>query len=199
MRHRLMQREAFSCVPLQHPERPLCILHRDRPIQAELGADARGFGRRGRGRNEKRRSVTRSQTDEREGDGEHQPEQQQRAGESAQHGARMHALKLHRTTRVSTVLWMLAATAVDACFAPQRATDIVVYASGTDLESGNPLVTVHSLSRQIQRFALLVTLAKYDSALTPVPYAASRWEWSSDRRTLLFHLVGDLRWHDGTP
>ena len=51
----------------------------------------------------------------------------------------------------------------------------MVYASGTDLESGNPLVTVHSLSRQIQRFALFVTLAQYDSALVPTPYAARSW------------------------
>jgi peptide/nickel transport system substrate-binding protein len=73
----------------------------------------------------------------------------------------------------------------------------VVYASGTDLESGNPLVTIHPLSRQIQRFALFVTLARYDSALAPVPYAATRWEWSADHRSLTFHLVPDLTWHDG--
>src|SRR5262249_41684349 len=70
---------------------------------------------------------------------------------------------------------------------------------GTDLESGNPLVTIHPLSRQIQRFALFVTLARYDSALAPVPYAARAWEWSGDRTTLTFRLVGDLRWHDGPP
>ena len=76
---------------------------------------------------------------------------------------------------------------------------VVVYASGTDLESGNPLVTVHSLSRQIQRFALFVTLAKYDSALVPAPYAARSWEWSADHRQLTFHLDPRSRWHDGQP
>ncbi|MGE5733221.1 MAG: ABC transporter substrate-binding protein [Gemmatimonas sp.] len=86
-----------------------------------------------------------------------------------------------------------------ACIAPQRAPGVVVYASGTDLESGNPLVTVHSLSRQIQRYALFVTLATYDSALAPAPYAARAWDWSSDRRTLVLHLVPGLRWHDGAP
>ena len=75
----------------------------------------------------------------------------------------------------------------------------VVYASGTDLESGNPLVTVHSLSRQIQRFALFVTLAKYDSALTPAPYFARSWDWSPDHRSLTLHLATGLRWHDGPP
>ena len=84
-----------------------------------------------------------------------------------------------------------------ACVAPQRPADTVVYASGTDLESGNPLVTVHGLSRQIQRYALFVTLARYDSALTPAPYAARDWSWSADRRVLTLHLVPGLRWHDG--
>lgn len=83
-----------------------------------------------------------------------------------------------------------------ACFAPQRPADVAVYASGTDLESGNPLVTVHSLSRQLQRYALYVTLARYDSALAPSPYLASSWEWSPDRRALTLHLVPGLRWHD---
>jgi peptide/nickel transport system substrate-binding protein len=109
----------------------------------------------------------------------------------------MHALKLHRSAVVSTALLVLGAAFIDSCFAPQRPANTVVYASGTDLESGNPLVTVHSLSRQIQRFALFVTLAKYDSALTPAPYFAKSWDWSSDHRQLTLHLVSDLRWHDG--
>ena len=89
----------------------------------------------------------------------------------------MHALKLHRSHRLSTI-GVIAALCSGACIAPQRNPDTVVYASGTDLESGNPLVTIHSLSRQIQRFALFVTLAKYDSALSPTPYAARSWSWS---------------------
>ncbi|MGH2900550.1 MAG: ABC transporter substrate-binding protein, partial [bacterium] len=94
--------------------------------------------------------------------------------------------------------FLLALALASAC-TPQRPADVVVYASGTDLESGNPLVTIHPLSRQIQRYALFVTLAKYDSALAPVPYAAQRWEWSPDRTRLTFHLVPGLRWHDGAP
>jgi len=86
---------------------------------------------------------------------------------------------------------------ISACLAAPRPADTVVYASGTDLESGNPLVTIHSLSRQIQRFALFVTLAKYDSTLSPEPYAALSWDWSSDRRRITLHLVSNLRWHDG--
>jgi peptide/nickel transport system substrate-binding protein len=103
----------------------------------------------------------------------------------------MHALNLHRRVALSTLAMVSA-----ACFAPQRPSDVAVYASGTDLESGNPLVTVHALSRQIQRYALFVTLARYDSNLAPEPYAASRWDWSVDRRALTLHLVTDLHWHD---
>ena len=72
-------------------------------------------------------------------------------------------------------------------------------ASGTDLESGNPLVTVHPLSRQLQRHALFVTLVRLDAQLQPVPYFARRWRWSPDRTTLTLTLSRALRWHDGTP
>ena len=164
--------------PRSSADTPSCILNGDRLIEPELGADPRHVRRGCRRRNEKRRGVTRSQTDERERDREHQPEQQQRAGESAQHGGRMHALKLHRRHRGVNSPSCAVAVAVAAVSLRSATADVVVYASGTDLESGNPLVTVHSLSRQIQRFALFVTLARYDSALAPAPYAARRWDWS---------------------
>jgi peptide/nickel transport system substrate-binding protein len=106
----------------------------------------------------------------------------------------MHALNLQRRLLVSTVL-----ASVVACFPPERPRGVAVYASGTDLESGNPLVTVHSLSRQIQRYALFVTLARYDTLLQPTPYAARSWEWSADHRALTFHLMGGIAWHDGVP
>jgi peptide/nickel transport system substrate-binding protein len=86
-----------------------------------------------------------------------------------------------------------------ACGAPERRQSTVVYASGADLESANPLVTIHPLSRQVQRYALFVTLARYDSALAPIPYLARRWSWSADRRTLTLELETGLRWHDGAP
>lgn len=83
------------------------------------------------------------------------------------------------------------------CGAPARSPDTVVIASGADLESANPLVTTHPLARQVQRFALLVTLVRYDSALVPQPYYARRWEWSTDLRTLTMHLAEGLAWQDG--
>ena len=114
----------------------------------------------------------------------------------------MHALNLHARGRVSTARALVATIitiSAAACWSAQRPADVAVYASGTDLESGNPLVTIHSLSRQIQRFALFVTLAQYDSALAPTPYAARSWNWSADRRALTLHLTAGLRWHDGVP
>ena len=102
--------------------------------------------------------------------------------------------------RASTLVALLVgATVVASCGAATRAGDTVVYASGADLESANPLVTVHPLSRQIQRFALLVTLARYDSTLVPQPYLASRWDWNSAGDELTLHLHSSLKWHDGQP
>ena len=75
----------------------------------------------------------------------------------------------------------------------------VLYASGADLQSINPLLTQHPLARQVQRYVLLTTLARYDSALAPAPYLARGWHWSGDRRTLTFVLQPGVRWHDGTP
>lgn len=75
----------------------------------------------------------------------------------------------------------------------------MVVASGADLESANPLVTLHPMARQVQRHALFVTLARHDSAMRPVPYYATRWTWGDGRRQLTLHLEPTLRWHDGTP
>ncbi|MEP6765971.1 MAG: ABC transporter substrate-binding protein, partial [Gemmatimonadaceae bacterium] len=85
------------------------------------------------------------------------------------------------------------------CAAPERPAATAVIASGTDLESANPLVTVHPLSRQVQRHALFVTLVKLDSLLQPVPYFARNWNWDIARKTLIFGLTRDLNWHDGVP
>jgi peptide/nickel transport system substrate-binding protein len=96
--------------------------------------------------------------------------------------------------RANTIL--LAALVVASC-TPQRQPDVLVLASGADLESANPLVTTHPLARQIQRYALFVTLARYDSTLTPQPYFARSWRWTDAGRTLTLSLAHDLRWHDG--
>src|SRR6185369_5801356 len=202
--HGAVQGIALPEIPAQQRGRPPCILHGDRLVEAQLAANSRHVGTRRRRRNEKRRGIARSETNQREGDREDQPQQHERAAESTQHaggGSRrvraFHVLKLHRRAAKSTRL--VGAALLVACGTPPRPRDVAVYASGTDLESGNPLVTVHPLSRQVQRHVLFVTLARYDSVLAPVPYAARSWDWAPDRRRLTFHLVSGLRWHDGKP
>ena len=98
--------------------------------------------------------------------------------------------------RVAIHGWLLLAV---ACGAPPSAPGTVVMASGSDLESGNPLVTVHALTRQIQRHALFVTLVRLDSLLQPVPYFARAWSWDAEGRVLSLALLRGLAWHDGVP
>jgi len=83
--------------------------------------------------------------------------------------------------------------------APAVPRDTVFVASGADLQSINPLVTTHPLAKQVQRYVLFTTLARYDSALVPRPALAESWSWSADQRTLTMALRSDVRWHDGRP
>lgn len=73
----------------------------------------------------------------------------------------------------------------------------VIFASGADLQSADPLITTHPLARQVQRYVLLTTLVQYDSLLRIRPYLARRWEWSADSTRLTMHLATDVRWDDG--
>ena len=99
-----------------------------------------------------------------------------------------------RASRLALVTLSLACGA-----APPGSRDAtVVYASGADLQSINPLVTVHPLAKAVQKHVLFLTLATYDSAMQPVPRLAE-WSWSADRTALTFRLRSDVRWHDGTP
>ena len=75
----------------------------------------------------------------------------------------------------------------------------VFYASGAELQSINPLVTVHPLAKQIQNFALFMTLARYDRELRARPSLARAWTWSADRRGLELTLRDDVPWDDGVP
>jgi peptide/nickel transport system substrate-binding protein len=102
------------------------------------------------------------------------------------------------------ILWhALAAGATAACLTgagrAERRGATVLYASGADLQSINPLHTVHPLAKQVQRYVLLTTLARYDSALVARPYLARSWFWSGDHRTLTIRLHRGVRWHDGRP
>jgi peptide/nickel transport system substrate-binding protein len=94
---------------------------------------------------------------------------------------------------------LLAILASACASSADRRGSTVLYASGADLQSINPLLTLHPLARQVQRYVLLTTLARYDSTLTAQPYLARRWQWSRDRTRLTFHLETAVRWHDGFP
>lgn len=99
-----------------------------------------------------------------------------------------------------TLASILLASILAACGSgtPRRGRT-VLFASGADLQSINPLLTIHPLARQVQRYVLLTTLARYDSTLVPSPYLARSWQWSEGGRTLTFALRTDVRWHDGRP
>jgi peptide/nickel transport system substrate-binding protein len=93
----------------------------------------------------------------------------------------------------------ITALALVACGSAARPADTLVLASGSDLESANPVVTVHPMSRQVQRHLLFVPLVHLDSTLQPVPALARAWTWADSGRTLRFALRTDVRWHDGVP
>lgn len=114
---------------------------------------------------------------------------------------RRRRISWHITPRICPRLALILGSlgAVLAACNPQRLPGVLVLASGAELESANPLVTTHPLARQVQRYALFVTLLRYDSALAPQPYFARRWRWTDAGRTLTLSLVPDLRWHDGVP
>ena len=195
--------EALAEVAPDHRSGPACILDRERAVEPEVRAQARGVVRRRRGRNEELGGIAGRHPNEHEDERDDEPEQHERIGDPSRDDGDfiLHALnmRVRARTSIARVMWAGLAAGGSACVASPRPADVVVYASGTDLESGNPLVTIHPLSRQVQRFALFTTLARYDSALAPEPYAARSWTFSADRRALTFTLARGLRWHDGTP
>ena len=95
--------------------------------------------------------------------------------------------------------WCVVSALAAAGCGPVAPPATVFYASGADLQSINPLLTTHPLARQVQRYALFLTLARYDTALVPQPYLAAGWRWSADRRALSLDLRPGVRWHDGAP
>ncbi|MGI9039835.1 MAG: ABC transporter substrate-binding protein [Gemmatimonadales bacterium] len=99
------------------------------------------------------------------------------------------------------LLWtLIAGLLLPACQpSAARRGSTVLFASGADLQSINPLLTLHPLARQVQRYVLFTTLGRYDSALVARPYLARAWEWSADRRSLTLRLETVVRWHDGRP
>ena len=88
---------------------------------------------------------------------------------------------------------------VTACRLGPRHGRTVVFASGAELQTLNPLFTTHPLAKQIERYVLLTTLVRYDARFNVRPYLARSWDWSTDHRALILHLFRGLRWEDGAP
>lgn len=101
-------------------------------------------------------------------------------------------------TRAASTLALGAVVVMGCAVESPGRRNTVLYASGADLQSINPLIAVHPLAKQVQNHVLFLTLAQYDSSFTPVPRLAS-WSWNSDRSKLTLQLRRDVRWHDGVP
>ena len=112
-----------------------------------------------------------------EDDGDDEPEEERGGREMTEQGAHERIMRGVRSASTAFALRTSFGASIGAlllvvcaCGAAPSRDGIAVMASGADLESGNPVVTIHSLARQVQRHALFVTLARYDSALAPEPY-----------------------------
>ena len=183
--------EARAEVALEDLARPSTILDDERRIEIERGAKACEIGGGGSGRREKGHRIAGGDADEHPGECEDDPEQREGHGELAQYGShvgmmtrRQRASTRARPCRVGIAVLVLASAA--SCGRAPRASDTVVIASGADLESANPLVTIHPLARQVQRYALFVTLARLDEHSRTTTLLRSRVELL--RRSAHAHL-----------
>ena len=152
------------------------------------------LGRGGRPE-EVRRRIARRQVEQDKGE-RHDTEDdgdgtQQVEGDPAKH-------RVNVDLGVRGYLLSLLAALVLACGpVAERRGATVIFASGADLQSANPLVTTHPLARQVQRYVLLTTLVRYDSLLQVEPFLAREWTWSADHRVLTLRIRNDVSWHDG--
>jgi peptide/nickel transport system substrate-binding protein len=94
---------------------------------------------------------------------------------------------------------LVVSVALVACAGSPRSPETIVIASGTDLEGMQPMTTVHTLSRQVQRYLVFTPLVRLSATLTPEPWAASGWVWNGARTRATFVIDTSLRWHDGAP
>lgn len=81
---------------------------------------------------------------------------------------------------------------------PVRRGNTVVIGAGSDLDSGDPLVSVDAWTNEIHRYVLFMPLLRLGPDLQYMPYLARSWELLGDTG-VVFHLRHDVRWHDGEP
>ncbi len=77
------------------------------------------------------------------------------------------------SSRVGLTVCVLLAGGVACGPAPRSETATLLFASGADLQSINPLVAIHPLAKQVQKHILFLTLAAYDEAIEPAPRLAT--------------------------
>lgn len=75
----------------------------------------------------------------------------------------------------------------------------LVVAGRNDALSMNALVSNDYESLQHQIHVLFLTLVRADAEYRPQAGLARAWEFNGDTTEVVFHLRGDVRWHDGTP
>lgn len=73
----------------------------------------------------------------------------------------------------------------------------LVVAGRNEALSMNALVSNDYESLQLQIYVLFVTLVRADREYEPQPGLARSWEFNDDTTEVVFHLRGDVRWHDG--
>ena len=164
----------------------------ERPVEAEGPALRLHLRLRGGRPDQQARGIARREPEQEEHEGQHAEDDGDAADRPPQDQEkhRRNLLSPYRGRqsgsfrRASPLPSAMAAALLAAACQPEAARRgaTVLFASGADLQTINPLLAQHPLARQVQRYVLLTTLARYDSALTPEPYLARRWSWSGDRR-----------------
>jgi peptide/nickel transport system substrate-binding protein len=74
----------------------------------------------------------------------------------------------------------------------------VVAALRSDFSGFNTITNSAQYTNELMNYALFTPLVQYDDNLQVRPWLAESWELLGDT-AVVFHLRGDVRWHDGRP
>lgn len=101
---------------------------------------------------------------------------------------------------VRGALFLAAMTAVSACGGGDRIARSPTLVVGVRQDFGgfNPITNSDLYTGELINFALYTPLVQYDENLEVVPNLARYWEEEGDT-AIVFHLRGDVTWHDGEP
>jgi len=76
---------------------------------------------------------------------------------------------------------------------------ILVYGNSTEPDVGMTPVFGGNYATYVAFDLVFNKLVRLDDQLQPIPDLAASWELSADNLVWTFHLVEDVKWHDGTP